>query len=74
MSIFPYLSLCNAMVSLMKPLVEIVVHDLDTNRIFYINGRLSKRKKGEKSHISKEEIEENLESTTNRQENVAKFP
>jgi predicted transcriptional regulator YheO len=61
MSIFPYLSLCNAMVSLMKPLVEIAVHDLETNKIFYINGHLSKRKKGEKSHISKEEIEENLE-------------
>lgn len=47
MDLSGYISLCDAFVLLMKPLVEVVIHDLKTNTICYVNGNLSKRKVGD---------------------------
>lgn len=52
--------LCKAMVLLMKPLVEIVIHDRTTDTIFFIDGGLSRRKTGDPSLLN-EPIEENLD-------------
>ena len=39
-----YTQICDALVLLMDPLVEAVIHDIKKNKIIYINGRLSERK------------------------------
>ena len=49
MQISDYIPICNAIVSLLKPLVEIVIHDLKTDKIIYIVGDLSKRNVGDPS-------------------------
>lgn len=49
------------MVLLLKPLVEIVIHDLSSGTIHYINGDLSKRKIGDPSLLEPEEFEENID-------------
>ena len=49
MNLNNYIPLCDAIILLMKPLVEIVIHDLESQTICYINGSLSKRKIGDAS-------------------------
>ena len=44
-----YISISNAIVLLMKPLVEVVIHDIKSETIVYIEGDLSKRKIGDPS-------------------------
>lgn len=63
MKISEYIPICNAIVSLLKPLVEIVIHDLQSNRIIFIAGDLSKRKVGDSSllDIDNEAIEKEID-------------
>ncbi len=56
-----YIPLCNALVLLLKPLVEVVIHDLKTGTICYIEGTLSKRKVGDPSLLNASDIEEHLD-------------
>ena len=43
------MQLCNAVVSLFAPLAEVVIHDIPSDTIDYINGNMSKRKVGDPS-------------------------
>jgi D-arginine utilization repressor len=61
MNLPSYISLCNAMVLLMKPLVEIVIHDLASGTISYIAGDLSKRKVGDLSLLDLTKLEADLD-------------
>ncbi len=61
MNISSYISLCDSIALLLKPLVEIVIHDLSSGTIYYINGDFSKRKAGDLSLLEPEEFEENIE-------------
>ena len=61
MNISLYIPLCDSMVLLLKPLVEIVIHDLSSETIYYINGELSKRKVGDPSLLEPEEFEETID-------------
>lgn len=56
MALSDYIPILNAMVSLMKPLLEIVVHDIKSNKIIYINGDLSARKVGDPSLLETEAL------------------
>lgn len=49
-----YTPICDAIVSLMDPLVEIVIHDIPKNSIAYINGKLSDRTVGDASLLDQE--------------------
>lgn len=49
-----YIPICDAIVRLMDPLIEIVVHDINQNRIVYISGKLSNRKIGDASLLDTE--------------------
>ncbi len=49
-----YIPICNAIVQLMDPLVEIVIHDIAEGSITYIHGKLSKRKIADASLIDPE--------------------
>ncbi|MBM4222521.1 MAG: hypothetical protein FJ161_01780 [Gammaproteobacteria bacterium] len=49
MNLSNYIRICDAIVQLIEPLAEVVIHDLDKNIIKYINGNLSKRKTGDAS-------------------------
>lgn len=49
-----YIPICDAVVQLMDPLVEIVIHDIAQDSIIYINGKLSKRKVGDASLLDPE--------------------
>lgn len=51
MDIAPYLPFARSLVLLMRPLVEVVIHDLTTNTIAFIEGELSHRKVGDPSLI-----------------------
>lgn len=44
-----YIPLCQALVKLMAPLVEVVIHDMKSNTIAFIEGNLSSRKVGDPS-------------------------
>lgn len=57
MSVFHYFSICDAIVLLMQPLVEIVIHDIADDKIIYVNGKLSGRKIGDPSLINKDELD-----------------
>lgn len=48
-----YMAIANGMVTLMKPLLEIVIHDLRTGKIVFKEGSLSKRKVGDPSLLEK---------------------
>jgi predicted transcriptional regulator YheO len=63
MKISGYIPICNAIVSLLKPLVEIVIHDLQTDKIIFIAGDLSKRNIGDPSllDIDMHDIEKKIE-------------
>lgn len=54
------IDLSNAMVQLMHPLLEIVIHDLKSGTICYINGCLSKRIIGDPSLIDAKDIDEDI--------------
>jgi len=49
MKLNDYIKICNAIAFLMHPMVEFVIHDIETNTIIYINGSLSQRKVGDQS-------------------------
>lgn len=53
MALSHYIPLCDAFVRLMHPLIEIVIHDLETDSILYISGALSNRKVGDPSLLDK---------------------
>jgi predicted transcriptional regulator YheO len=59
-----YIPLCNAMVRLLDPLIEIVIHDLKSETICFIAGSLSKRQVGDTSLLEKEALEQHLETIT----------
>ncbi|KTD35699.1 YheO-like PAS domain protein [Legionella nautarum] len=52
-----YIPLCDAMVLLMEPLLELVIHDLESDTILYINGGLSRRQVGDPSLLDKDGID-----------------
>lgn len=54
----PYLPIFDAVVQLMQPLVEIVVHDLRKNSIAYVSGGLSARGVNDPSLLAREELDE----------------
>lgn len=54
MMLSSYILICDAIVRLMDPLVEIVIHDIAGESITYINGKLSKRKIGDASLLAPE--------------------
>lgn len=55
----PIIAICDAFVELLDPLVEVVIHDLTTNTIHYINGHLSKRKVGDDSLLDIDALHQN---------------
>ena len=61
MNISQYIPLCNSIVLLMAPLIEVIVHDLVSGEIYYINGGLSKRKVGDLSLLEPSEFEKNID-------------
>ena len=52
-------TLLNAIVELLDPLVEVVIHDLTNNKISYINGKLSQREIGQDSLLDVNLIKKN---------------
>lgn len=58
MTLSNYISICDAFVLLMDPLIEIAIHDVEKNKIVYINGKLSGRNVNEESLIHKKELDE----------------
>ncbi|MCP5322719.1 MAG: PAS domain-containing protein [Candidatus Paracaedibacteraceae bacterium] len=64
MNLTPYIAIGDAFVKLMYPLVEIVIHDLSTQTIKYINGELSRRKAGEDSLLDIPNLSEELSNST----------
>jgi predicted transcriptional regulator YheO len=64
MNISQYIPLCNSIVLLMAPLIEVIVHDLVSGEIYYINGGLSKRKVGDLSLLEPSEFEKNIDQIT----------
>ncbi|WP_010297971.1 PAS domain-containing protein [Candidatus Odyssella thessalonicensis] len=54
MALFNCIKICDAVVLLMDPLVEIVIHNIQSDTIVYINGLLSKRKVNDPSLLDKE--------------------
>lgn len=64
MSYSQYIPICNALVLLLEPLVEIVIHDLSSGCICYIAGDLSQRQIGDFSLLDRDELESDLEQIT----------
>lgn len=65
MELFNYINLCDAFVQLMDPLLEIVIHDLASEKIHYINGKLSGRKIGDPSLLDLDTLDkDNLKNIT----------
>ena len=48
--------MCDAIMFLMDPLIEVVIHDLAKNSITYINGKLSDRKVGDSSLLDQRDL------------------
>lgn len=61
MTLKDYSPIFDALVLLMKPMLEVVVHELATDRICYINGNLSKRQVGDPSLLDVGILKENLD-------------
>lgn len=61
MSFLTYIPLCDSIVRLFNPLVEIVIHDLSTGTICYFNGNLSKRQVGDPSLLEAKELEKDID-------------
>lgn len=64
MTLSAYIPICNAIVTLLDPLVEVVIHDLSSDSICFIAGKLSQRRIGDPSLLDREEIEQNLDQIT----------
>ncbi|MDF2964659.1 MAG: hypothetical protein K0Q51_47 [Rickettsiaceae bacterium] len=60
MTLSNYIPLCKAIVALMSPLVEVVIHDLNKGSIYYIEGNLSKRQIGDPSLLSPDELDKDI--------------
>lgn len=56
MALSNYTRMFDAMVFLMDPLIEVVIHDLAKNNITYINGKLSDRKVGDSSLLDQRDL------------------
>ncbi len=56
MNLSNYILICDAIVRLIDPLVEIVIHDIVDDRVIYVNGKLSNRKIGDASLFDPEEL------------------
>lgn len=61
MNISQYIPLCDSIVLLMRPLIEVIIHDLVSGKICYINGNLSKRKVVDSSLLALGEFEKNID-------------
>ena len=61
MQITDFLPFFDAVVRLMKPLVEIVAHDLESGFIYYIKGGLSKRAVGDLSLLDTGDFQKDLD-------------
>lgn len=57
MELEQYCAIGKAIVRLMDPLVEVVIHDLSTGKISFIEGSLSKRQIGDPSYLETNELE-----------------
>lgn len=51
-----YITLSHALTKLFHPLVEVVIHNLETEKIVHISGSLSQRKAGDDSLIHKQKL------------------
>lgn len=51
MDLHPYISVAQSYVQLLAPLAEVVIHDIATNSICFIEGNLSNRKVGDPSFL-----------------------
>ncbi|WP_341763696.1 transcriptional regulator [Candidatus Tisiphia endosymbiont of Beris chalybata] len=56
MALSTYIPICDAIVRLMHPLIEIVIHDIESDSIIYMNGHLSPRKVGDPALLDKEVV------------------
>lgn len=56
MALADYIPICDAIVRLAHPLIEAVIHDIESDSIVYIVGSLSKRKVGEPALLDKEAL------------------
>lgn len=54
MTLSNYIPICDAIVRLMDPLLEVVIHNISASSISYINGKLSDRKIGDASLLDAE--------------------
>ena len=61
MNILHYIQICDSIILLMQPLIEVIIHDLVSGKIYYINGNLSKRKVGDLSLLEPGEFEKNID-------------
>jgi predicted transcriptional regulator YheO len=61
MKLSSYTPLCDAIVLLMEPLLEIVIHDLESDSICYISSGFSKRQVGDPSFLEGQEFEKELD-------------
>lgn len=52
-----YKLIAKSLVSLFRPLVEVVIHDFEKNRIVFIDGKASLRKVGDSSNLTQRERE-----------------
>lgn len=57
MALSNYIPICDAIVLLLAPLVEVVIHDIKKDSIVYINGKLSARKIGDPSLLNKDGLD-----------------
>ncbi len=55
MALSNYIPICDSIVLLMNPLVEVVIHHIEKNRIVYVNGKLSGRKVSDPSLLDQEQ-------------------
>ncbi len=61
MDLLTYIMLFDSIVNLMDPMIEIVIHDLDSETIFYINGKISNREVGSSSLLNRKDLEADIE-------------
>lgn len=64
MSLSFYVPVLNAITLLLEPLVEIVVHDLESETICYLSGQLSKRQVGDASLLDIDALDKSLDGMT----------
>lgn len=59
MKLSNYISICQAINLLFRPLVEVVIHDIKSKKIYFIDGEISNRKAGDDSFLG--EINDEIE-------------